>query len=177
MLPDQANLSFTVANRTASAGQSIRLTTQSAEQIAYKLRSDASWIQISSMTGSAPSATTITVDPAQLTLPGRYQGTVTILSGAAPPQFINVTATVQVELSNVTATITPSAVVQNGGQWCFQIRLLETGGVATHLTAVKFNGTDYTASMAGWFGTTKIGGNADIVAPLTGNGLVPAGEQ
>src|SRR5206468_2047548 len=72
VLPDKANLSFTVANRAASAGQSVRLTTQSAGQIPYKLRSDASWIQISSGTGVAPSPVTITVDPAQLTLPGQY---------------------------------------------------------------------------------------------------------
>src|SRR5213075_3174278 len=105
---------------------------------------------------------TITVDAAQLTLPGQYKGTVTILSGAAPPQFINVTASVQVDLSNVSATITPNPVVQTGGQWSFQIRLLETAGVATHLTAMKFNGTDYTSSIASWFGTTRIAANGAI---------------
>jgi hypothetical protein len=42
---------------------------------------------------------------------------------------------------------------------------------------MKFNGTDYSTSIAGWFGTTKIGANGAIVAPLTGNGLFPAGDQ
>jgi len=68
-------------------------------------------------------------------------------------------------------------VVQGGGTWSFQIRLIETAGVATHLTAMKFNGTDFTSSLAGWFGTAKIGANAAVVAPLTGTGLFPAGDQ
>jgi hypothetical protein len=175
--PDRPKLNFTVTNRTASAGQPVRLTTQTSGQIPYQLRSDASWILISNSNGSAPGSVTVTVDAAQLTQAGPYQGTVTILSGAAPPQFINITATVQMDQSNVTPSITPAPVVQSGGRWGFQIRLLETAGVATHLTAIKFNGADYSSSMANWFGTAKLGANGAIVAPLTGAGVFPSGDQ
>jgi hypothetical protein len=42
---------------------------------------------------------------------------------------------------------------------------------------MKFNGTDYTSSIAGWFGATRIPANGSITAPLTGSGLFPAGDQ
>ena len=174
--PDRAGLDFTIANRTATE-QTVRLTAESGSPIPYKLRADASWIRISSVMGTTPASVTISVDPAQVPEGGQYKSTVTILSGAAPPQFINVTANVRTDQSNVVATITPSAVEQNGGQWSFQIRLLETAGVATHLTGLKFNGVDYTSSLANWFGTTKIGANGAIVAPLSGAGVFPAGDQ
>ena len=181
VVPDHPALAFTVANRTAPAGQSIRLTTQTSGQVPYRLRSDASWISTSVSSGTvsanASSPVTITIDPAQLAQPGQYQGTVTILSSSAAPQFINVTATVKADQSNVTATISPNPIEQTGGQWSFQIRLAETAGVATRLTALKFNGADYTSSVAGWFGTTSIQANGSITAPLTGAGLFPAGDQ
>jgi hypothetical protein len=174
--PDRASLDFTIVNRTATE-QTVRLTAQSSSPIPYKLRADAPWIRVSPPMGTAPASVVISVDPAQLPEAGQYKSTVTIFSGAAPPQFINVTATVRVDQSNVTATVTPSPVDQNGGQWSFQIRLLETSGVATHLNGVKLNGVDYTANMAAWFGSTKIAANGAIVAPLTGTGIFPAGDQ
>jgi hypothetical protein len=179
--PDRAALSFMVTNHTASAPQAIRMTTQTAGQVPFELRADAPWISVSTVNGavsaSAPTPVTITIDPAQLPQPGQYQGTVTILTGSAAPQFINVTATVKVDQSNVTASVSPSPVVQNGGQWSFQVKLAETAGVATRLTAVKFNGTDYSANITSWFGSAGIPANGSIVAPLTGQGLFPAGDE
>jgi hypothetical protein len=182
VLPAQPKLSFTVTNHTAPAAQSVQLTTQSTGQSAFKLRADASWIKLmttttGSLSAKTPATVGIGIDTAQLVTAGTYSGTVTIFSGAAPPQFITVSATVRVDQSNVVATITPGAVVQNGGQWSFQIRLLETAGAATHLTAMKFNGADYTSSISAWFGTTKIAANGAIVAPLTGTGIFPSGDQ
>jgi hypothetical protein len=176
----QPKVSFTVANHTAPAAQSVQLTTQSTGQVTYKLRADAPWIKLATMTGNvsakAPATVNVTVDTAELTTPGQYSGTITILSGAAAPQFINVTAIVQMDQSNVIPSITPATVVQSGG-WSLQIRLLETGGTATHLTALKFNGADYSSSIAAWFGTNAIAANGAIVAPLSGQGLFPAGDQ
>ena len=176
----QPKVSFTVANHTAPAAQSVQLTTQSTGQVTYKLRADAPWIRLATMTGNvsakAPAAVNVTVDTAELSTPGQYSGTITILSGAAAPQFINVSATVQVDQSNVIPSITPATVVQSGG-WSLKIRLLETGGTATHLTALKFNGADYSSSIAAWFGTNAIAANGAIMAPLSGQGLFPAGDQ
>jgi hypothetical protein len=175
--PDRDTLNFTITNRTASPAQTVQLKSDSTGQIPYKLRSDASWIQVSSMMGTAPASVAISVDPSQIPQPGEYKSTVTIFSGAAAPQFINVVATVKMDQSNVVASITPNPVDSSAGRWSFQIRLLETAGVSTHVTALKFNGTDYSSSLAGWFGTTKVGANGAIVAPLTGTGVFPAGDQ
>jgi hypothetical protein len=179
--PAPATLSFTVANHAAPAAQTVQLVTQSTGQVVYKLRADASWIKLSGVTGSlsakTPSSVTVSVDTAQLAQPGQYSSTVTIFSGAAPPQFLKVTASVRVDQSNVVASITPNPVVQGSGQWSFQIRLAETGGASTKVTALKFNGADYSANIASWFGTNHIAASGAIVAPLHGSGVFPHGDQ
>ena len=141
--------------------QAVQLTTQSTGQVAYKLRADASWIKLSTLTGSlsakAPATVSVAVDALELVSAGQYSGTVTIFSGAAPPQFINVTATVRVDQSNIVATITPNSlvqsVVQSGGQWSIQIRLLRQRARATHVTAMKFYGADFTSTFPAGSGT------------------------
>jgi hypothetical protein len=180
VLPNTSSVSFTVTNHAAPAGQTIQLTTQSAGQAAFKLRADAPWILLSAASGAVtagkPAQISLAVDPSQLAQPGQYSGTITILSGAAPPQFINVTATVSVDQSNVVASISPNPAYQSGGQWSFTIQLAETAGVATHVTVLRLNGTDYSAYIAAWFGTASIAANAAIEAPLQAAGLAP-GDQ
>jgi hypothetical protein len=179
--PDQPSLAFTVSNHAAPPGQVVRLATQSSGQIAFKLRADAPWIGLSTVAGALSANTlaqvTITVDPSQLPQPGQYASTVTILSGAAPPQFIDVAATVHLDQSNVVASITPNPVRQSNGQWSFQIQLAETGGAATRVTAMKVDGADYSASIQSWFGTDHIDANGAITAPLRTSGGFPTGDQ
>ena len=179
--PSKAALSFTVANHAAPAAQTVQLVTQSTGQVVYKLRADASWIKLSGITGSlsakTPAAVTVSVDTAQLAQPGQYSSTVTILSGAAPPQFLQVTASVRVDQSNVLPSITPNPVAQGSGQWSFQIRLAETAGASTRVTALKFDGADYSSMIASWFGTDRIAASGAIVAPLHGTGVFPHGDQ
>ena len=55
-------------------------------------------------------------------------------------------------------------------EWSFQIRLAETAGASTRVTALKFNGADYSSSIAAWFGSGDIAANGAIVAPLRGSG-------
>jgi hypothetical protein len=181
VLPAKPSMAFALSNQASPAGQVMQLTTQSTGQVAYKLRADANWIVLSAITGTLTAKTaanvTVSVDPAKLPEPGQYNSTVTIFSGASAPAYLNVSATVKMDQSNVVATISPNPVVQSGGQWSFQIRLLETAGVSTHLTALKFNGQDYTSSIGTWFGTVSIAANGALVAPLSGAGLFPAGPQ
>ncbi|MBZ5585072.1 MAG: hypothetical protein LAQ30_23250, partial [Acidobacteriia bacterium] len=180
VLPDKPDVSFTVANRAAPAGQSIRLTTQSAGEVTFKLRADAPWISLSAASGVAsagnPAVVTIGVDPAQLSRPERYASTVTILSGAAPPQFVNVAAVARVDRSNVAVSISPNPAYQSDGLWTFKIRLSETAGAATRVTAVLVNGIDYSEFIRSWFGTDKIEANGTAQASLRAAGL-PPGEQ
>ena len=179
--PSKPALSFTVTNHAAPAAQTLQLVTQSTGQVTYKLRADASWIKLSGVTGNVsaktPATVTLALDVAQLAQPGDYSSTVTILSGAEPPQFLQVTAAVRVDQSNVVAGITPNPVVQSGAQWGFQIRLAETAGASTRVTALKFNGADYSADIVSWFGTDRIAASGAIVAPLSGAGVFPHGDQ
>jgi hypothetical protein len=179
--PSKTALSFAIANHAAAAAQTVQLTTLSTGQVTYKLRADAPWIKLSTVTGSVsaktPATLTISVDAAQLVQPGDYSTTVTILSGAAPPQFVRVTATVRMDQSNVVAGITPNPVVQASAQWSFQILLQETAGTSTRVTALKFNGADESANIVSWFGTDRIPASGTIVAPLSGAGVFPHGSQ
>jgi lysyl endopeptidase len=179
--PDKADLRYTVANHAAPAGQTVRLTTQSSGQLTYKLRADAPWVQLSNLAGTlsanSPATVTVTVDPSRFDRADKFATTIAILAGAAAPQYINVTATVSASQSDVTATITPATVVQSGGQWSFTIRLSENAGVATRVTAMKFNGADYSANIRDWFGTDRIEAKGAIEAPLQGQGLFPQGPQ
>ena len=68
-------------------------------------------------------------------------------------------------------------MVQAGAQWSFQIRLQETAGASTRVTALKFNGADESANIVSWFGTDRIPASGAIVAPLSGAGVFPHGDQ
>jgi hypothetical protein len=76
----------------------------------------------------------------------------------------------------VLASVTPANVTASGGTWSFQLQLAETAGVATHATALKIDGTDYSANIAAWFGTNHIAANGTIQASLQASGL-PVGTQ
>jgi hypothetical protein len=178
--PAPASLNFHILNNAAPAAQTVQLTSQTTGQVAFRIRSDAPWIGVSATSGqisaASPAAVKISVDPSQVPQPGQYAGTVTLLAGTAAPQFINVTATVTAPESNVSATVTPAVVTQVNGAWNFQMQLAETAGVATQLTALKINGTDYSGNIGAWFGTTQIAAHGSIQASLAASG-VAAGPQ
>jgi hypothetical protein len=178
--PAPASLSFTVVNKTAPAAQTVQLTSATTGRVAFQVRPDALWIGVSASSGqisaASPVALKVSVDPTQLPQPGQYSSTVTILAGSAAPQFINVTVTVQASQSNVSAVVTPATVVASNGVWSFQMQLTETAGAATSVTALRINGTDYSADIVPWFGTSHIAALGTIQAGLTASG-VPSGPQ
>jgi len=178
--PDRTSLSFSVAGHAAPTGQSFRLTTQDSSQITYKLRADAPWIQINSIAGTITSGSSaqigVTIDPTKFDQPGQYTSTVTILSGAAAPQFVNISVTVTAPQSNVIESFTPGTVYQSAGQWSFQVTLAETGGVGTTVTSMKINGTDYSSNLASFFSGTHIPAKGSISAPLTAPSSFPSGQ-
>jgi hypothetical protein len=160
--------------------QTVKLTTGAASAVQFKARADEPWIQVSANTttvsASAPAQLTVGVNPAYLTPAGTYAGTVTILSGAAPPQYINVNADMTTHLSNVVITASPNPVepVQgaNGPVWTLNLKLRETNGVATSLTGLRINGADYSAQIGAWFGTAIIAADGSIAAAISTTGLV-----
>ena len=174
------DVSFTVNNHSTPAAQTVALTTQTAGQVSYKLRADAPWIVLGANTGTlsnkSPASANIQVDPTTLQQPGTYVSTVTILSGAAPPQYINVTVKVTASQSNVQLQVTPNPVYQSNGVWTFTISLNETGGAGTTVTGMHVNGADYSSNIAAWFGSTHINAKASVQDTLHASGLIPGNQ-
>jgi hypothetical protein len=182
--PDNANLTFAALNGVASpARRTVRLQTTTAGDVLYKLRADAPWIRLSNITGkasaSAPSSVDISIDPSKFDRADRFVSTVTILSGSAEPQFINVIADVAVDRSNVVATVSPNPVLaQNASpRWSFKIRLEEKAGIATRVTSVTLNGLDYSSSLTDWFGDTRLAGKGSLEAQLSSDYSFAPGPQ
>jgi hypothetical protein len=107
------------------------------------------------------------IDPRMIQQAGTYAGTVTILSGAAPPQFVNVHAVMTVDISNVIPSVDPDPVKQGSdGLWSYTIRLQENAGVGTQMTRLRIDGRDYTGQIANWFGSTRLAAGGALEAPL-----------
>jgi len=175
--PSASNVQFNGLNHaiTGGATQNVTLTVQSASPVNWSARADAPWIQVAPVSGtvsaSAPATLAITVNPSYFITSDTYTGTVTLLSGAAPPQFINVQVTMQIETSNVVATANPNPVPESGANWQLSLQLQETGGAATELTQMKIDGVDYSANLATWFGSTTLPANGTLTATLYTAGL------
>ena len=178
--PSTNSLRFTGLNGKIAAGpQTVRLTTGAQSPVQFKVRPDATWLKVTAsaatVSASAPVTLSVKIDPKYLTLTDTYSSTVTILSGAAPPQYIEVKLDYTLQVSKVTLTATPnpvpSASSANGPQWTLQLALKERNGVATTITALKIDAVDYSGHIASWFGTTKIPAGGALEGQLTMSGL------
>jgi len=176
--PSTTNLQFTGLNHaiTGSATQPVTLTVQAASPIQWSARADASWLQLSETAGtvsaSSPATFQVTVNPKYFLTTDTYTSTITLLSGAAPPQFINVQVSMQIQTSNVTVSAIPNPVPVSGTTWSLSLQLQETGGAATTLTQLKIDGVDYSANIAGWFGSASLPANGTLTAAIHTGGLV-----
>jgi hypothetical protein len=170
----------------AGALQTINLTTLSPNPVVFKARADAPWIRLSAASGNvsagAPAKLDVGIDPQYLAKTGTYTSTVTITSGAADPQFLNVKVEMTVQRSVVAVSFTPSTVfaqpaAEDGARWNFQVKLEEKAGVGTTITGLRINGTDYSSSIEAFFGGTHLDGNSSLTASLRGSGVFAAGDQ
>jgi hypothetical protein len=175
--PSTTNVNFAGLNHaiTGSATQTITLTTQAVGPVSFSIQTEASWVSVSPSTGnvsaSSPMKVQVTVNPAYLTQTDAYTTPITLLTGAAPPQFVNVNVNMVINTSNVVVSASPNPVPENGTSWSLSLKLQETNGSATALTQMKINGTDYTSSIANFFGTSLIPANGTLSAPLNTSGL------
>jgi hypothetical protein len=112
------------------------------------------------------------VDPRYFLTTNSYTGTVTILTGAAPPVFVNVRVDMKIDVSAVTVSAIPNPVPQNSGTWQLRLHLAETNGASTLLTGLRIDGVDYSAQIAGFFGTNRIAALGAIDATIHVSGLV-----
>jgi hypothetical protein len=175
--PSTTNLNFAGLNHaiTGSATQTITLTTQAAAAVSFSLQPEASWVSVSPSSGnisaSSPVKVQVTVNPSYFTQSETYTTPITLLTGAAPPQFVNVNVNMVINTSNVLVSASPNPVPESGTSWNLSLQLQETNGSATALTQMKINGTDYTSSIANFFGTNSIPANGTLSAPLNTSGL------
>jgi hypothetical protein len=122
------------------------------------------------------------VDPKYLANTGTYLGTVTLTSGAADPQFINVRVEMTIQRSQVAVSFSPNPVPSqppdaDGTRWVFQVRLDEQAGAGTRLASLKINGRDYSQSIAGFFGSTHLDAYGSLQAGLHASGAFAQGDQ
>jgi Viral BACON domain/Trypsin-like peptidase domain len=177
--PSTTNINFTGLNHaiTGSATQTITLTTQSAQPVGFSVNSDLAWVSISPSSGtvsnSSPAKVQVTVNPAYFLQTETYTTPLTLLSGAAPPVYVNVNVKMVINTSNVVASAIPATVSQSGNSWTLTLALQETNGSATTLTSMRIDGVDYTASIGSFFGSNRIPANGLITATVHTSGLTP----
>jgi hypothetical protein len=176
--PSANTLKFTGRNHTmtGNTSQTVTLTVQAAAPVAFKLQPDSPWVQLSADTGTvsktSPFKVQVSIDPKYLIASDTYTTTIGILSGAAPPQYINIDATMKIDTSNVTASAIPNPVHESGNNWTLKLHLQESAGTATTLTHLKIDGVDYTGKITKWFGTDHIDASAAIDGVISTTGLV-----
>ncbi|HEY4363274.1 MAG TPA: protease pro-enzyme activation domain-containing protein [Bryobacteraceae bacterium] len=133
-----------------------------------------------SLSGSGSTATaTITIYGSQLpagndTIYVTYGGDKNVNGSSAS---VTVNVTVPVAASAVIPLINPNPVFEetpdaDGYGWFYTIRLTEVAGSATTLTGFSINGTDYSSSIAGFFGTSSLPANGALSASLKSTGLI-----
>ncbi len=175
--PSATALQFNGRNHAIIGGatQSVTLNVDTASPVSWSARADAPWIQLSQNSGtlssSVPAKFNVTVDPKYFVASDTYTSTITILSGAAPPVFVNVSVKMQMDVSSVIATAIPNPVKQNGNAWTLTLNLTETAGAATTLTGFKIDGVDYSSSILGFFGSANLPANGTLNALIHTTGL------
>lgn len=173
VMPDSKDVAFSGLNGVFADGgrRNVNLTTGSTNAIGFTVRSDAPWIQVSvpakKVSAAAPVPLTISVDTKLLKRSGSFSGTVTILAGAAAPQFINVRASMNMQISDVEASARPNSVDRAAdGTWPYVLRLRENAGAATRVDLLRIDGVDYSSRIASWFGSARLEANGTLEAPL-----------
>lgn len=188
VIPASKSLLFQGENGSFPGGatQTVSLNTGSATSVPFKARADASWIRLSAASGTLSAASPlllgISVEPSYFARPGSYSSTVTVTSGAAPPQFIDIRVEMGVRNSAVSVTFNPDPVreqpaAEDGTRWTFRLQLDETAGMPTRLTALRINGTDYSGSIVEWFGADRLGAHGQLSTTLRTSGVLAAGDQ
>ena len=175
--PSSSTLQFTGRNHAiiGSATQSLTLSVETGSQVAWSARADAPWIQLSQNSGTlsatAPARFNVTVDPKYFAGSDTFTSTITINSGAAPPVFVNVSVKMQIDASNVVITAIPNPVKKDGNSWTLSLSIIEAAGAATTLTGMKIDGADYSANIAGFFGSANLPANGALNAVIHTSGL------
>jgi hypothetical protein len=182
VVPSAGEAAFTLRDGVlAPSYQAVGLTTGSTGQVSFKARADAPWIKLAAASGtlsaSTPATLYFTIDSAYLDRPDTYSSTITILSGAAPPQYINVRVDTRRQTSRVTVAVFPNPVYEQAitPHWFLRLSLEEKAGVATVLTRIRLNGVEY--PVAPWFGAGRLEALGRLDLWLQSDGPFSPGDQ
>jgi uncharacterized protein (TIGR03437 family) len=123
-----------------------------------------------SLSGSGATATaSLSVSASQLGI-GSNTIAVTYADTAAfghSSSAITVTVTAPAAPSSVVLSADPTPVYQqkadaDGYSWFYTVRLTETAGASTTITALSIDGVDYSANFASWFGSATLSANGTL---------------
>jgi hypothetical protein len=90
---------------------------------------------------------------------------------------VTVTTTSHVAITCVPNPVYQSAPDSDGYLWFYTITLTETSGVPTTITSFSIAGTDYSSSIASFFGSNALPANGSLSAPLRSRDLTPPASQ
>jgi murein DD-endopeptidase MepM/ murein hydrolase activator NlpD len=78
-------------------------------------------------------------------------------------------------MANVQLTFTPNPVSFNGSdaRWEYTVTLREVAGVGVNLTNMAVGGTDYSSSIANWFGSNQLTASGQLTASMWSQGYNP----
>ena len=190
-LNDESQVGFTLTPRTLDfrgangifappVRQSFRIETTSAASAPFTVTSSAAWIRLSrasgSVSASAPAAIEVSLDEAAVRSPGSYTATLSVQVGTSAPQAVSVRVDMSATRSLVVAAVSPDPVYEQdpdaeGFRWFYQLRLEEKAGIETRLTQLRLDGTDYSSSIASWFGADRLSPLGALSANLRSRGL------
>jgi uncharacterized protein (TIGR03437 family) len=152
-------------------------TASPAGQVSFN--SGKSALGTANLSGSGGTATaTLTLNGSQLAvgvnpISASYGGATTFAPSSGSE---SVTVTVPTTSSAVVPSIAPNPVYEqaadtDGYAWFYTVRLSEIAGTATTLTGFTIAGTDHTADISAWFGSTTLPAHGTIAAALRSRGV------
>jgi hypothetical protein len=175
--PSVSSLGFTGLNKqiTGKTAQTVTLTVDSVSPVSFAARADAPWLIVTPSTGtvsaSAPAQVQVTLDSKYFVTADTYSSTITVLSGGATPQFVDVNMIMKFDASNISVSALPKAVASANGTWTLGLHLADSGGAQSQLTGLRIDGADYSDSIAAWFSSGMIQANGTIDASIYTQGL------
>ena len=166
------------------SSSTVSLSSTSTTPTPFTLTSSAPWIIATTSTNQVQAGTpanlTITINRTFFTTSGIQTGTVRVASGTLVPLTINVTANITIRESRVILSVNPNPVLQSdpdpdGFTFFYSVNAAETAGVATQLTSLSIDGTDYSSRILDWFESTTLNANVTLQTALRGRNIrVPA---
>jgi uncharacterized protein (TIGR03437 family) len=175
-----ANPAAITVNSSAVLTATVRAASGSASptgSISFNLANTA--LGTVNLSGSGGTATaSITVYGSQLTIGNNtvsisYSGTTTFLPSRGS---VAVAVTVPTTASAVIPSVVPNPIYQqdpdaDGYAWFYTVRLAEVAGTSTTLTGFSIDGTDHTADISAWFGSTSLPAHGTLSASIRSRGL------